>query len=73
MVFYKSNPGFELFSQLITAFFAQQPRIMVFKPRFQNPGFQFPVSYTNWYFIFQVKPENDHFQVYFKKSSLMIL
>ena len=29
-------------------FFAQQPRIRVFKPGFQNPGFQFPVSNKNW-------------------------
>ena len=27
------------------------------KPGFQNPSFQFPVSNTNWYFIFQVTPE----------------
>ena len=38
------------------SFFAQEPRIRVFKPGFQNPGFQFPVSNTNWYFIFQVTP-----------------
>ena len=27
-------------------------------PGFQNPSFQFPVSNTNWYFIFQVTPRN---------------
>ena len=37
--------------------FAQQPRIRIFKPGFQNPGFQFPVSNTSWYFIFQITPE----------------
>ena len=33
---------------------AQQSRIRVFKLGFQNPGFPFPVSNPNWYFIFHV-------------------
>ena len=43
---------------------------MVFKPGFQNPGLKFPVSDRNWYFIFEVRPKNGHFQVYFKKSNI---
>ena len=53
MVFYKAqqtNPGFELFSQLIIVLWLSR----VFKFGFQNPGFQFPVSNSNWYFNFQV-------------------
>ena len=34
--------------------------------------FQFSVSNTNWYLIFQVKPKNGPFRVYFKKSIIII-
>ena len=53
-------------------FFAQQPRIRVFKRGFQSPGFLFLVSNTNWSFIFQVKPENGHFLVYFNRPDLWL-
>ena len=52
-----SDPGSELISQLIIVFFPQQSRVRVFKPGFQNPRFQFPVSNTNWYFILRVTPK----------------
>ena len=53
------KPKLWTFLSVIYCFFAQQPKIRVFKGvPFQNPGFQFPVSKTNWYFIFQVKLEN---------------
>ncbi len=50
LVFYKTqqlNPGFELFFSVNYCSLAQQPGTRVFKPGFQNPGFQFPVSNPN--------------------------
>ena len=46
---------------------------MLFCSATKNQGFQFPVSNTNWYFIFQVfkyPTRKWPFQVYFKKSSV---
>ena len=55
------KPRFWNFFSVNHYFFAQQPRIRIFNLGFQNSGFQFPVSNTNWYFIFQVKLGNGIF------------
>ena len=68
----QSNPGFELFSQLIIDFLLSNQ-----ESEFSNLDFKTHVFnsqfLTQTYFIFQIKPENGHFQVYFKKTIDLLL
>ena len=58
------NPSFWNCFSINYCSLAQQPRLRVFKPGFQDSDFYFPVSNQNCYFIFQVfkfPAENGHF------------